>query len=183
MANLKKHLSLFLALTGFCLLFWAATATANPPGITLTSCDSTGTQTEAYTVGQAMCLSGTGFEALTTYNVYVVNHVEWTENMEIPARVAGSASSVTTDSAGEFFAFVMWSSAEEGVTDMLVDVDGNGRYNSDVDALDDNHVTGLFVVPEYPLGVLFSLVAGLGAVIVFKKYRGFRAGLLITGFT
>lgn len=170
---MKKHnnkcLHLFLALAVFCLILLATTVSANPPEVTLTSCDSTGTQTEYYTVGQAMCLSGTGFAPSTTYDVYVVNHIEWTEGTSIPERVAGSATSLTTDEFGEFFAFVMWSSAEEGVTDMLVDMDGNGLYNSTIDALDDNHVTGLLPVPEYPLGVVAVVVAGLVAFVFYKK--------------
>ncbi|MCW4024828.1 MAG: hypothetical protein NWF01_07330 [Candidatus Bathyarchaeota archaeon] len=174
----NKYLRIVLAFAGFCLIFLATTVSANPPGITLTSCDSTGTQTESYTVGQAMCLSGTGFAPSTTYNVYVVNHTEWTEGRAIPERVAGSATSLTTDESGEFFAFVMWSTAEEGVTDMLVDADGNGVYNSAIDALDDNHVTSLFVVPEYPLGVLIAVVTGFVAFVVFKNIGGFRESFL-----
>jgi hypothetical protein len=121
-----------------------------------------------------MCLSGTGFAPSTTYNVYVVNHVEWTEGRTIPERVAGSATNLTTDEVGEFFAFVMWPSAEEGVTDMLVDLDGDGLYNSTIDALDDNHVTGLFTVPEYPLGVVIAVVTGFVAFVFFKSISGFR---------
>jgi hypothetical protein len=165
----KTFIAALLTASFILFLVCNVKADVNPNGLSLTSCDSSGTQTEVYNIGQAMCLSGTGFAPLTTYNVYVVNHITWTDGVAIPARVSGSATTLTTDAIGAFFAYVMWPSAQEGVTDMIVDVNGDGLYNSNIDAKDGNHPAGTFVAPEYPVGVLGAVFVCIVACVLFKS--------------
>jgi hypothetical protein len=179
----KPFFLIFLIACFILVLVCNVKADTNPAGLSLTSCDSSGAQTEVYNVGQAMCLSGTGFAALTTYNVYVVNHIDWTDGTVIPSRVGGSATTVTTDASGAFFAYVMWSSAQAGVTDMVIDVNGDGLYISSIDAKDGNHITGTFAVPECPSGVLLAVVGCVAAFAVFRfGFRVKRTNLLSSLF-
>jgi hypothetical protein len=151
------------------LLLAASSVSANPPGITLTSVDSSGTQTEEYVVGEAICISGSGFAPSTTYDVYVTDDVTWTEGLTIPARVTGSVTTVTTDTAGTFTAYPVWPNAQAGVSDIVIDMNGDGIYNAEVDAIDEDHTTrSPFVVIEYPLCGLFAIITCFGALAVFK---------------
>ena len=53
-------------------------------------------------------------------------------------------------------------------------MNGNGKYDAGVDALDDNQMqvtAGFFVVPEYPLGTFLGVVTCIAALAVFKSKR------------
>jgi hypothetical protein len=172
----SKILLAFL-LVSFLMLLTAGLAKSNPAGITVTSVDSSGHQTEVYNVGDAMCLSGTGFAASTTYNVYVVYHGTLVDGTAFPARVSGSVTTLTTDASGTFTAVPLWPSAQASVTDMVVDVNGDGIYEASIDAVDGNHVTGGFVAPEYPLYALLATTACFAAFATFKIARPFKINL------
>jgi hypothetical protein len=168
--KLGNQLFLSLLMASFVFFLSTSIANANPPGITLTSVNSAGTQTEVYHIGEAMCISGSGFTPLTTYDVYVTNDVTWTDGLTIPSRIAGTVSSLTTDATGGFQAFVVWSSAQAGVSDIVIDMNGDGIYNVDVDAIDENHTTGnFFVVAEYPLYGLLAIGTCFAAFAIFKR--------------
>jgi hypothetical protein len=180
MTKSKPFVFLFLGLllASFCFLFAASNVYANPPGITLTSVDSSGTQTETYNVGDAICISGSGFAPLTTYDVYVVDDVTWTDGMTIPARVSGSVTTVTTDASGTFSAYPVWPNAQAGVSDIVIDMNGDGVYNVDVDAIDEDHTTGnLLVAPEYPLYGLLAIFACFAAFVTFKAGHNLKINL------
>jgi hypothetical protein len=168
-SRFSKRVFLALLLASFCFLLAASSVSANPPGITLTSVDSSGNQTENYVVGEAICISGSGFAASTTYDVYVTNDVTWTDGLTIPARGNGSVSTVTTDAAGTFTAYPVWPNAQAGVSDIVIDMNGDGIYNVEVDAIDEDHTTrSQFVVIDSTLCGLLAIIACFGALVVFE---------------
>jgi hypothetical protein len=168
-----------LLLASFCLLLTASTATANPSGISINSCDSSGKTTEVYNVGDSICITGSGFAPLTTYDVYVVNHITWTDGLTIPARISGSVTTLTTDASGSFFAYAVWPNAQAGASDIVIDMNGDGIYHSTVDVLEDNHTTSEpFVAPEYPLYALLATVTCFAAFLMFKTTGGLKTNYL-----
>ena len=164
-----------LLLTRFAILHTSSIAAARPLCIALKSCTSTGTPTEVYNVGDSQCITGLGFVPSTTYDVHVVNHVTFTEGTVIPARIPGSVNSLTTDASGSFFEYLVWADAQACVSDIVIDMNGDGVHNSNLDALDGNHTTGVMATPEYPIFALFATVAGFAAFAVFKGSGGLRA--------
>jgi hypothetical protein len=142
---------------------------ANPPGITIKSCDINNVQTEVWDVGDAMCITGSGFAPNTNYAIYVVNNVDWTDGLPIPTRIDGTATTLPTDSSGSFTVFVVWANAQASYTDIIIDMNGNGVYDENVDVLEENHAVGNpFAVPEYAIGGLIAVIACFAALIVFK---------------
>jgi hypothetical protein len=92
--------------------------------------------------------------------------------MDIPDRVSGTASAVTSDEDGDILAAV-WSSAMPGTYDVVLDVGGDGDYNEDVDALDDIDVSGggFFVIPEYVGGTILALAVCFAVVGVYARSK------------
>ncbi|MCW3986469.1 MAG: hypothetical protein NWE91_08720 [Candidatus Bathyarchaeota archaeon] len=97
---------------------------------------------------------GSGYAPSTTYPIYVVNDTTWTNGMDIPDPIDGTAENVTTDGNGDIAysnleppgppPALIWPSAVKvtGAYDVIVDVNNDGLYNETIDALDDNDVDG-----------------------------------------
>jgi hypothetical protein len=157
------------------LLLATGTVHANPAGITIKSCDINNTQTEVWNVGDAMCITGSGFAPNTNYDIYLVNNVDWTDGLAIPARISGSATSLPTDNQGAFTVFVVWPNAQASYTDIIIDMNGNGVYDQNVDVLEENHTVGnMFAAPEYALGGVLAVIACFAALIIFKMWSGLK---------
>jgi len=145
------------------------------PGIQ--TCNSIGIAEDIINASDAVYLMGNGYSQSTTYNVYVVNHTTWTEGMLIPQRVAGTATTVTSDSSGNISAELVWNPPLKiGNYDVVVDVNGDGYYNSTIDALDQGVIgvkPGFQVVPEFPSIIILALfmIATLLAVTAYKRKR------------
>lgn len=65
-----------------------------------------------------------------------------------------------------------------GKYDIVVDVNGNGKYDSGIDAIDSDDVQisgGFLVIPEYPVGAIVGLAGCLAAFGAFRvtKRRAF----------
>jgi hypothetical protein len=81
---------------------------------------------------------------------------------------------MTLDASGNVLPMPAWfSPLALGEYDIVVDVNGNGRYDQTIDASDDNQVqiTAGFVVPEFPSSIVLSLfmIATLLAVSIECK--------------
>jgi hypothetical protein len=144
---------------------------------TIDSCDSTGVKKDTFVLSDDVYAMGTGYRAQTTYDVYVVEDVTWVDGMAIPPRVAGTATTVTSDASGDVPATLLWSNPlVAGKYDIVVDVDGDGLYYAEVDAVDDNDIevtAGFFVVPEVTLGSIMAATAmftSLGLFAYKKKH-------------
>jgi hypothetical protein len=148
---------------------------------TIESCDSAGTKKDTFMPGDEVYANGTWYQPQTTYDIYLVEDVTWVDGMAIPPRVPGTATTVTTDANGNIPPTLLWSNPlTPGKYDIIVDVDGDGLYYSEADALDDNDVevtAGLFVIPEIPFGAVTSVLSMFGALIGFTKFKRSRPKL------
>jgi hypothetical protein len=107
-----------------------------------------------------------------SYPIYLVEDQEtWSNNMAIPARVAGSITTVNIV-GGHFGPTLLWHANQAGKYDIVLDVNKDGKWNAG-DALDNDDVVsspGLIVTPENALGSLLAIVSCLGAFTVATKY-------------
>ena len=142
---------------------------------TIESCDPAGVKKDTFVPSDDVYATGAGYSASTTYNLYLVDDVTWVDGMAIPPRVAGTATTVTSDGAGDIPPTLLWSSPLiVGKYDIVVDVDGDGLYYAESDALDDNDIevtAGFFVIPEVPLG---TILASFSMFVAFLGYVSFR---------
>jgi PKD repeat protein len=146
---------------------------------TVESCDSTGAKKDTFYPAEDVYASGTGYSPSTTYVIYVVEDVTaWTDGIAIPSRVPGTATSISSDADGNIPATIVWSAPLVlGKYDIVVDVNGNGVYDEDTDALDDTNIevtAGFNVIPEVPLGTILasaSMMIALATYIAVPKWR------------
>jgi len=143
---------------------------------TVQSCDSSATPQNTFNPSDSIFVSGNGYDLTSTYNVYVVAHQQtWTDGMQFSARIGGTAASVISDGSGNIVPDLrspVWASAMPGKYDIAIDVNGNGKYDAGIDALDNNDVVnnaGFFVVPEYLFGGLAALGACFAALALVKR--------------
>jgi len=87
-------------------------------------------------------------------------------------------TTVTSDSLGNISPTAVWlSPLTPGRYDIIVDVNSNGVYDAEIDALDDNDIevtAGFFVIPEYFAGTIMSLIGlftALGLFYTRKRKR------------
>ncbi len=129
--------------------------------------------TDTFNPGDNVCVIGDGFSPYTTYDVQVVNDVDWTDGMTIPSYVAKTA--VTTDEFGEIMdAVPVWNGATPGKYDIVVDVNDSGEYEANIDALDDSDIevtAGFFVVPEVAIGSIMTIAAMFVALGLYAYKR------------
>jgi hypothetical protein len=106
---------------------------------TIESRDSAGVQKDVFSLDETVCLVGSGFRASQTYNVYIVYSTAWFDGANITGRVQSATAS--SDSLGNINLTTVWNKPlASGVYNILVDVDGNGKYDAGVDALYSNKV-------------------------------------------
>jgi len=153
-------------------------------GSTIESCDSTGATKNKFDLMEEVYVIGNGYLPSTTYDLYVVvDEAVWSDGMTIPARVSGTATTVSSDAGGNVQTTLVWSSPlVPRKYDIVVDVNGNGQYDAGIDALDDSDIlvtAGFFVIPETPLGTLmaslamtFALACCINIPKIRKKIRG-----------
>jgi PKD repeat protein len=150
---------------------------------TIRSCDSGGVAKDTFQQGDAVYANGGDYLPDSWYTVYVVADTTWVDGMAIPARIPGTATSVFSDEEGGVPAQLLWNHPlAPGKYDIVVDVNGNGKYDADVDALADNHVqvtAGFFVIPEVYLGTILGLAAFFMA---FGTYFMHKRRLLLRQF-
>jgi hypothetical protein len=166
-----------IVLCGFALV---QTATSATPTVTASQCFQTcnnyGASENTFSPGEDVYVSGSGFPACSTLAIYVVCHqTTWTNGETIPSRVAGTATTVTTDASGNITLTMVWShNLVPGSYDIVVDVNCNGKYDQSVDYLDASSVNvnaGFFVIPEYILGAIMGLAGCFAAFGVFRTFK------------
>jgi hypothetical protein len=127
----------------------------NPPSTPLAfkTCDNTGTATSNFASDNDVYFTANGLLASTAYSMYVVQDVNWGIGMTIPTRVSGTTIRVTTNSSGGINPTNIYTNAQAGKYDIVIDTNNNGIFDG-ADLLIDNVVTtaGLFVLPEYVYG-------------------------------
>ncbi len=103
-----------------------------PASLTYNTSDNSGTAKSTFNRNETVYFVATGFSASTTYPIYVVNHVSaWAVRVAIPARVSGSASSVTSNALGNIVASSnsIYAGSQAGSYDVIVDLNSNGIYD------------------------------------------------------
>ncbi len=150
------------------------------PHPTIESCDSAGVKVDTFNPSETVYVKGDNYGSSASYAIYVVEDVvTWVDGMFIPARMAGTATTVASNGAGTVGPVAVWSAPlMPGKYDIVVDVNGNGKYDSGIDALDSDDVQitgGFLVIPEYPMGAIVGLAGCLAAFGAFRvtKRRAF----------
>lgn len=141
---------------------------------TIESCDAAGTKKDVFDVGETVYISGSGYPASSTFDLYIVADVTaWTDGMTIPERVSGAATTISSDISGIISPTAVWNAPTVlGKYDIVVDIDGNGVYNVLIDSLDsdDVDVTAGFVISEFSLGMFALFIMGtLLATVACKR--------------
>ncbi|MHA2427639.1 MAG: hypothetical protein ACXADB_06420 [Candidatus Hermodarchaeia archaeon] len=146
-----------------------------PPTASFESCTASGVPQDSFELDDAIYVRATDFAPSTSFPIYVVVDTTWTNGMAIPSRVAGTATSITSNTGGVIEATPVWSSPLTlGTYDVVVDVNGNSMYDEGVDALDDSDIevtAGVEVIPEFTVAMLIPVLAGISVLAVVVKKR------------
>jgi hypothetical protein len=148
------------------------------PQPTVESCDGTGVKKDVFSSNETVFITGAGFAQNQTYTIYFVNETTWNNGMAIPERVQGTATAVSSDSSGKIGTTIVSNEyLTPGNYDILVDVNGTGKYNAQVDPLYSIQIvptTAPFLIPEYVFGTILGLAgcfAALGAFRIYNRKR------------
>ena len=148
-------------------------ASALPTGVTIESCGAMGDQKNFFELSETVYVRGEGYSLSTTYDFYVVADEEvWNDGMMIPERVPETATTISSSGEGNIPPAAVWNNPQTiGNYDIVVDVNGNGQYDSGTDALDDNDIevtAGLSIIPELSSILPLFVIATL-TVIIYRK--------------
>ena len=139
------------------------------------STDDDGDKKDTFIEGDLVYVSGCDFPSVSPLNLYVVEDESWINGMKIPDRVLGTIEEVNIDAGGCISPepTLIWSSAKIGEYDIVVDVDGDGYYYSDTDALDDLDVNGagFNAIPEFPT-IALPVISMIGLMFLFQRRKG-----------
>jgi parallel beta-helix repeat protein len=147
-----------------------------PTASTIESSDSSRTKKDTFQLGESVYAIGSGYPLVDstpgTFDLYVVADTTWTDNMPIPARVIGTAMSVTTDENGNIPVTKIWTESVVGKYDIVVDVNDNEKYDAGTDPLDDMDVNeaGFETIPEFST-IAIPVVAIFGLMLLFNRRR------------
>lgn len=137
------------------------------------SSDSDGNVLNIFQPGDRVYVIGSNYSSNKVYNLYVVDDTTWSDGMNIPQRVPGTVTTVTTDGSGNIpKGTEIWSSAAIGKYDIVVDVNEDGKYNSDTDALDANMDVGFETIPEFTtIAIPTAMILGIVFLMQKRKLR------------
>lgn len=134
--------------------------------------DPYGADKAVFSTSEDVYVNGSGYLPFTTYGIYVVNHKAAWSDGDLLTRVAGTESTASSDGAGNILPTIVWHAPlTPGKYDIVIDVDGNGKYDAGTDALDANDVqvaAGFFAVPEFLLGAIMGLAGLFAALGVYR---------------
>jgi len=145
-----------------------------PPPPTIESCEPTGTEKNVFNLGETVYVNGSGYSPSTSYDFYIVDDVEtWADGTPIPTRATGTLTTVSSDPSGNILPTAVWGNPQTiGKYDIIVDINGNGQYDANIDTLDDNdvEVTAGFIVPEFSsILMIFIVVTSLSAILLKNR--------------
>ena len=113
----------------------------------------------------------------------MVAHVEnWIDGLAFPERVNGTAATISSDADGLVSPTLIWNSTQVGKYDTIVDLNGNGKYEEEIDKPVTVEVAAepvnpepvksdflsSFAVPLFAVAVLGT--AALLAVLIRKRH-------------
>lgn len=142
---------------------------------TIESCNVSGAKTDSFDLGETVHVNGSGYAPSTVYDFYIVYDVpSWTDGMTIPTRIPDTATSLSSDALRNILPTNVWDDPQTiGQYDTVVDVNGNGLYDMNVDVLDDNDimVTAGFIIPEFATLLPFLIMWTLLGTLAYKRRR------------
>jgi hypothetical protein len=142
---------------------------------TIGSCDGTGATKDVFSSDEPVYVTGTGYSPNQTYDIYVVSETDWVDGMTIPARIQDTVTSLSSNSLGNIILTIVRNTPlAPGKYDILVDVNGNGKYDANVDALYNNKIVataGFSLIPEYLFGTILGLAGCFAALGAFRMYK------------
>ena len=155
---------------------WSQPVVIPAPGAVIKSCNSAGARKDLFDLGETVYVNGSKWTENTTYSFYIVVDEEtWSEGMAIPERVPDTATNVSANIDGDIPPTAVWSNLQtEGKFDIVLDVNGNGLYDAEIDFLDDSDIevtAGFSVIPEFSssLILLLFVTATLISVIIRRR--------------
>ena len=122
---------------------------------------------------ESVYIYGYGYAQNTNYDIYIVEDRTWNDGDTIPDRVAGTIDTVTTDEWGNIpTGTLIWATSVIGKYDIIVDVNGNGKYDECVDALDDMDVNnaGFETIPEFTT-IAIPVAAIIALLFLFSRRK------------
>lgn len=162
--------------SGLTTEFHLVSGPCSPPKVE--SSDSAGNKKDIFRQSDSVYAFGCNYPDMPSspyqppYDLYVVYDRQWTDGDGIPARVSGTALLVNT--ANGCIAphpTLIWGSSNQGKYDIVVDVNGNGKYDQCIDALDDLDIGDAgFVVPTLtPIGIVALI--GLLSIVAMSRIK------------
>jgi hypothetical protein len=148
----------------------------------ITSCNSGGTEINAFAPGENVSVKGSGLEPNTPYKIWIQdNPVSEGDLLNMTEDDSGSQEIVTTDGSGNFGPMEIWAipggaSITHHEYDIIVDKQSDvntGIYNAASDGIDSATAVGITApVPELPTIFLFSVgLLTLAGYVLWKKKR------------
>jgi len=149
--------------------------TPAPVGASIESSSAVGVKTDEFNPSDTVYVYGSQYpDTEHDYDIYVVADTTWTDGDPFPTPIAGTATTVTSDAAGDIPVTLVWSSPlTPGKYDIVVDVNDNDVYDAGVDALDDSDIevtAGFLVIPDL-LGTIMGLAGCFTALAVFRMSK------------
>lgn len=141
------------------------------------TCNPDGGKQDYFYLGETVYVRGENYSSSQTFDIYlVVDEETWIDGMMIPERVPGTATTVSSNAEGHITPTVVWEDPQiVGKYDIIVDVNGNGRYDSDDDVLDNNdvEVTAGLVISEFVSILILPtlMITTLILTMVYKRRR------------
>ena len=132
------------------------------------SSDDGGNRKDIFVEGDSVYASGDGYEENKKYDLYIVDDRTWKDGMAIPPFIV--KMTVATDVNGRISPTLIWDSAEIGKYDIIVDANGNEKYDKCEDAIDDMDVNdaGFEAIPEF---TTIAIPAAAALVMIFLMSR------------
>jgi hypothetical protein len=173
----RRAVLLFTLLIGVCA--FALVRTAASSGVAtchFESGDSYGAKKDTFYPGEDVYVYGSDFLPSQTLKIYIVNDkATWNDGDAIPSRIAGTATTVSSQPDGKILPTIVWHhDLTPGKYDIVIDVNGNGYYNKNIDCLDDNDLqvtAGFLIIPEYVLGTILGLAGFFAAFGAFRMFK------------
>ena len=138
------------------------------------SCTIIGERKDSFDLGEIVFVNGSGFSPSTVFNLYVVvDQATWIDGIAIPERIPDTEPVISSNAVGDIEPSNVWHNPQTvGNYDIIVDVNGNGHYDSGIDVLDDNDIevtAGLSVIPEFSAILPFFILLTMLPIIFLKK--------------
>ena len=145
-----------------------------PPGPMGEATDSAGTGKDAYTTGEVVYATGSGFAPNTYVDVYIVGDLAWADGMAIPPDVSpDGVDTMLTDPTGNLGPTPVWiPPLTPGEYDMVFDANQNGVYDAATDVVDDPNHPGFVIQAPAPIGGIIVPVNRLELLVPWLGLAG-----------